>query len=141
MHITVHFSEPFHGLLHARGFPSECAAQGQGLHSLSLTLPTASCGVRLSQDLHFLAAVDVQFDQKLQLALDERRLVSCAAPLDGNEVASSGTTHGPQHQALRAASKETDFEPTKAWMELEAAGGGGAALVGELVRLKVYRQS
>lgn len=136
MHITVHFSEPFHGLLHARGFPSECSVQGKGLHSLSLTLPTSSCGVRLSHELHYQASVDVQFDQKLQLALYERRLVSCAAPLDGNEIPSGAPTSGPQHQALRA-SKEADFEPTRAWMELEAAGGGGAALVGEPVRLKV----
>jgi len=139
MHITVHFSAPFHGLLHARGFPSECSVQGKGLHTLSLTLPTSSCGVRLSQELHYLASVDVQFDQKLQLALDERRLVACAAPLDGNEIPSGAAASGgggPHHQALRA-SKETDFEPTRAWMELEAAGGGGAALVGELVRLKV----
>ncbi|XP_059476098.1 uncharacterized protein LOC132197063 [Neocloeon triangulifer] len=138
MQITVHFSAPFHGLLHARGFPSECLVQGTGLRSLTLSLPTSSCGVRLTQDLHFQAAVDIQFDGKLQLALDERRLASCVAPLEDNEIFTEAAPPGtPHHQALRSSSREMEFEPARAWMELEASGGKGVALVGEPVRLRV----
>lgn len=48
LHLTVRLSQPFLGLLHARGFPAECVIQGHGERVITLSLPTTGCGVRLA---------------------------------------------------------------------------------------------
>ncbi|KAF4524630.1 hypothetical protein B566_EDAN018269 [Ephemera danica] len=93
IHLTVRLAQSFVGLLHARGFPSECVVQGLGERVISLSLPTTGCGVRLSStyddSLRWIVEVDVQFDRQLQLAADERRVVTCPAPLES--IVSSDT--------------------------------------------------
>ncbi|XP_039297349.1 uncharacterized protein LOC120354367 [Nilaparvata lugens] len=46
--VTVDMEQSFHGAIHAKGFPIECRAVGQGDKFVQLTVAASSCGLRIT---------------------------------------------------------------------------------------------
>ncbi|XP_019868469.1 uncharacterized protein LOC109597263 [Aethina tumida] len=133
INITVEMQHPFKGLLFAKDFAQECKSIGVFSNTVSISLPTSGCGVRLNSrsdengflEMFYSVTVIVQQDRHLRQITDQERIVQCSVndsaflvkskPMQ-DVIRNELTSHVNNHRVgrmkkLEGWSKEFDDEP------------------------------
>ncbi|XP_076259076.1 cypher [Rhynchophorus ferrugineus] len=85
VNITVSMGQPFKGVLFAKDFAQECKQFGTMSNSVTISLPTSGCGIRLSSSsddqgqprLYYTVGLVMQQDRYLKQISDQERMVLC----------------------------------------------------------------
>lgn len=91
-HINLDLGKPFKGIVFAKEFSDECRVKGNLTSTVSITLPTSSCGVRINPRendmMEMSVRIVIQMDGKLRQQVDMEKNIRCVLPSDmmGMEV-------------------------------------------------------
>ncbi|RZF37281.1 hypothetical protein LSTR_LSTR005613 [Laodelphax striatellus] len=149
--VTVDMERKFHGAIHAKGFPIECRAVGQGDKFVQLTVAASSCGLRITPHkdggLMYHLVVEAQTTRHLQQATDMSLAVSCHLPRDQivlHSPAINSLEHKRSgrnmHEDNESVTNTDDHDGTaKAWLEIQGSGDSEvkSVIVGERTTLRL----
>lgn len=83
-HIKLDIGKPFKGIVFAKEFSEECRVKGNLTSTVSISLPTSSCGVRMipreNNMMEMSVRIVIQMDGKLRQQVDMEKNIRCVLP-------------------------------------------------------------
>ncbi|EFA07190.1 hypothetical protein TcasGA2_TC010196 [Tribolium castaneum] len=162
---TVTLQHPFKGLVFAKDFSHECNALGTLSNSVTINLPTAGCGIRLSsranekgeKELVYSVVLVAQQDRHLRQIADQEKHLECVVKDDAFLIESQPVVDVLKNDLLERRGKSQrsgrmkkdqdledeireTFSVARVWMEITPEGdeaNGGTLKVGEAAVLTI----
>ncbi|XP_063708948.1 cuticlin-6 [Culicoides brevitarsis] len=146
-HINLDLGKPFKGIVFAKEFSDECRVKGNMTSTVSITLPTSSCGVRMiprENDMMEMAVrIIIQMDGKLRQQVDMEKNIRCILPSDmmGMEVEGMmANVIEKKSSRINVTITTTHSQATprvRVWLELGSSNGAGVVEVGQATTLGI----
>uniref|UniRef100_A0A336MM46 CSON014159 protein n=1 Tax=Culicoides sonorensis TaxID=179676 RepID=A0A336MM46_CULSO len=143
-HIQLDLGKPFKGVVFAKEFSDECRASGNMSSTISIMLPTSSCGVRINPRendmMEMSVRIIIQMDGKLRQQVDMEKNIRCILPSDmmGMEVEGMMANVMEKKRNGRMRNEVHLQAPrVRVWLELGSNNGAGAVEVGQATTLGI----